>query len=221
MFEQLTERPAIITALNSLIDQLLANPVTAVLMPEGNWSIRNNGLGASITVLQHVHVDEPQRVLDVVASTFGGTFTVQGPANHGYVWHELETTWQGVRLEFKLAAPGLSAEDTLRARVAELESQLAAQQPSAFERGQAEVDAWNASCPIGTPVTAYPDTRDDEPVLSRTRTVAWMAGGHTPVVMVEDYSSWIALTHVDVRTEPAPVATTAVMPLAERTGGAA
>ena len=64
-------------------------------------------------------------------------------------------------------------------------------------------DEFNALYPVGTPVVVYPGFRPvDDPearrIESRTRTAAWLGGGHTPVVMVEDYGSWVALTHVDV-----------------------
>ncbi len=84
----------------------------------------------------------------------------------------------------------------------------AAQQPTAIERGRAGAEAWNAVHPVGTPVNAYPQTRQDEPLLTRTRSEAWALGHGEPVVMVEGYAGGIALTHVDVRTE------------AERPGGA-
>lgn len=68
--------------------------------------------------------------------------------------------------------------------------------------GQAagEVARWNAAHSVGTPVTAYPITRDDEALTTRTRSVAWLLGGHTAVVLVDDYSGGIALTHVDAAT---------------------
>lgn len=62
---------------------------------------------------------------------------------------------------------------------------------------------FNSLYPVGTPVTVYPgfrpkDDLDAARIVTRTRTEAWLGGGHTPVVMVEDYGSWVALTHVDV-----------------------
>lgn len=65
-------------------------------------------------------------------------------------------------------------------------------------------EQFNGLYPVGTPVVVYPGFRPvDDPdarrIETRTRTTAWSAnGGTTPVVMVEDYGSWIALTHVDV-----------------------
>lgn len=69
-------------------------------------------------------------------------------------------------------------------------------------------EQFNARYPIGTPVVVYPGFRpEDVPGSRRIKTVtsteAWSAHG-TPVVMVKDYGSWIALTHVD------PVAAAAV-----------
>ena len=70
-------------------------------------------------------------------------------------------------------------------------------------RLQVAVLSFNAAHPVGTPVVAYPGCRPElDPaarrIETRTRTAAWLANGQTPVVMVEDYGSWIALTHVDV-----------------------
>jgi len=127
--EQPTERPAIIAAFDSLIDTLLADPLTAPLAHDGNWSMHSNGLGSFIRLIQHVHAADPQSVLDSVTATFGGELVPDGPAGEGQVWHKATTHWQGAQLDFTLAAPGLSAEETLRARVAELERQLVAQAP--------------------------------------------------------------------------------------------
>lgn len=65
--------------------------------------------------------------------------------------------------------------------------------------------------PIGTPVTAYPgvlpeDSADAKILITHTRSLPWMLGGHTPVVLVEGYAGAIALTHVKVRSEkPVPL----------------
>lgn len=67
-------------------------------------------------------------------------------------------------------------------------------------------DEFNDRYPVGTPVIAYPGVRPEDPcapslcrrVETRTRTLAWRSSAGRDVVMVEDYSSWIALTHVDV-----------------------
>lgn len=71
------------------------------------------------------------------------------------------------------------------------------------ESAAADVERWNAAHPVSTPVTAYPVTRDDEALSTRTRSVAWVLGGHTAVVKVDGYAGGIALTHVDVRDEDA------------------
>ncbi|MFF7022958.1 hypothetical protein ACFY97_18395 [Streptomyces klenkii] len=60
-----------------------------------------------------------------------------------------------------------------------------------------EVEAWNAGHPIGTPVLAFPGAREDAPLKTRTRSKAWVLGGHTPVVKVDGHSGGIALTHVE------------------------
>jgi len=58
---------------------------------------------------------------------------------------------------------------------------------------------FNDRYPVGTPVAAFPITRDDPPLLTTTRTPAWELGHGTPVVS--------ALTHIDPRPA-APVADT-------------
>ncbi|MER6103644.1 hypothetical protein ABT115_15300 [Streptomyces sp. NPDC001832] len=58
-------------------------------------------------------------------------------------------------------------------------------------------DEWNARYPVGTPVLAYPDTREDEPLDTVTRTPAWTLGHGAAVVSVEGAGGGICLTHVD------------------------
>ncbi len=63
-------------------------------------------------------------------------------------------------------------------------------------------DGWNERYPIGTPVNAYPGTRDDPPMVTRTRSKAWTLGHGAPVVAVVGRAGGIALTHVDPIDEP-------------------
>ncbi|MFG2747228.1 hypothetical protein ACGFY0_45245 [Streptomyces chartreusis] len=62
-------------------------------------------------------------------------------------------------------------------------------------------DEWNARYPVGTFVLAYPMTRDDAPLPTRTRTPAWTLGHGEPVVSVEGEAGGICLSHVDVVDE--------------------
>ena len=67
-------------------------------------------------------------------------------------------------------------------------------------------ETFNSLYPVGTPVLAYPDVRpegrpDATRLVTRTRSVAQVLGGHTDVVWVDGYGSCIALTHVDVVSE--------------------
>ncbi len=65
-------------------------------------------------------------------------------------------------------------------------------------------DDFNAKHPVGTPVRYWPGFRnvpglsDSKAREGATRTVAWLMGGHTPVVSVTGYIGGIALTHVEV-----------------------
>jgi hypothetical protein len=72
---------------------------------------------------------------------------------------------------------------------------------SAVVLGLAIVDAdrWNARYPIGAPVTAYPATRTDEPLRTRTRTPAWRLHNGDSLVSVDGYAGGICLTHIDPR----------------------
>lgn len=58
-------------------------------------------------------------------------------------------------------------------------------------------DQWNTTHPIGTPVLAWPATRDAEPMATRTRTRAWTLGHGAPVVSVEGYAGGISLAYVE------------------------
>jgi len=60
-------------------------------------------------------------------------------------------------------------------------------------------DQWNAAHPVGTPVLAWPASRDDEPMTTRTRTPAWTLGHGTAVVSVEGYTGGISLGHIEAR----------------------
>lgn len=62
---------------------------------------------------------------------------------------------------------------------------------------QAEVDAFNKQHIIGTPVRYWTGARGGPGEEGYTRTAAWVAGGHTSVVMVTGHPAWIALSHVD------------------------
>ncbi|MFD4394691.1 hypothetical protein [Kitasatospora sp. NPDC058478] len=74
-------------------------------------------------------------------------------------------------------------------------------------------EQWNATYPVGTPVTAYPDLRPEHPAFAefrskrletRTRSIAWNLGHGEPVVLIDDYSGGISLKHIDLREEPCP-----------------
>lgn len=55
---------------------------------------------------------------------------------------------------------------------------------------------WNSDHPVGTPVLYWPGVLKGPGRASRTRTPAWVIGGHSAVVSVDGYSGGIALTHV-------------------------
>lgn len=64
---------------------------------------------------------------------------------------------------------------------------------------QAVVDGFNRQNPIGTPVTRYRrmnPLRDG--VETKTRSEAWLMGGHTAMVMVEGVAGGVAVESVVV-----------------------
>ncbi|BBB00603.1 hypothetical protein RVR_10602 [Actinacidiphila reveromycinica] len=189
-----------------------SDPVSRILIPANRLFQPYFSLDAvgELRMRYSLRMDAPAELLAAAEEFFGGTVKITSSFHSDTEDHELYTDWLGVPLIVSVRIPREDSLGALRKQVSDLEQQLAAQQPSEDDESQAVVDA---SHPVGTPVAAYPETREDEPLLTRTRTAAWVADRHTPVVMVEDHSAWIALSHVDARTEPAP---TAVMPLAER-----
>lgn len=58
-------------------------------------------------------------------------------------------------------------------------------------------DHWTQEHPPGTPVLAWPGTRDVEPLVTRTRSSAWVMSIDDVVVQVDGYPGGIAITHVD------------------------
>lgn len=65
---------------------------------------------------------------------------------------------------------------------------------------QKQVDDWNATHPVGTPVTRYKLIAPlSEPVETKTRSEAWIMGGHSAVVMVEGMAGGVLLESVQTR----------------------
>lgn len=56
------------------------------------------------------------------------------------------------------------------------------------------VETWNASYPVGTPVTVTKD--DGTKIETKTRSIAWALGDGTPVVMLEGISGGYLLSRV-------------------------
>ncbi|MGW1433092.1 hypothetical protein ACWD6K_31290 [Streptomyces sp. NPDC002431] len=79
--------------------------------------------------------------------------------------------------------------------VCEFKKRMAAE--TSRVRPSMTADEWNRRYPVGTPVLAYPGTRDDEPLDTVTRSRAWTLGHGAAVVSVEGAAGGIHLTHVD------------------------
>lgn len=59
------------------------------------------------------------------------------------------------------------------------------------------VTDWNANYPVGTPVTRYKLIKPlREPQETRTRSAAWLMGGHTAMVMVEGVAGGVMVESV-------------------------
>lgn len=65
----------------------------------------------------------------------------------------------------------------------------------AHAAAQTQVDAWNTAHPAPTPVRYWPGTLDGPGQEGTTRAPAWLLGGHSPVVDVDDRAA-IYLDHV-------------------------
>lgn len=62
------------------------------------------------------------------------------------------------------------------------------------------VDEWNEYYPVGTPVTRYKMIRPlREPVETKTRSAAWVMGGHTAMVQVEGAAGGVCLESLAIR----------------------
>jgi hypothetical protein len=58
-------------------------------------------------------------------------------------------------------------------------------------------DLWNANFPVGTPVTRYKLINPlGDGQETKTRSEAWLMGGHTAMVMVEGVAGGVALESV-------------------------
>jgi len=62
---------------------------------------------------------------------------------------------------------------------------------------QTIVDEWNVKYPVGTPVTRYAVVSPLRlPTVTKTRSEAWLMGGHTAMVMVEGVSGGVMVESV-------------------------
>lgn len=61
------------------------------------------------------------------------------------------------------------------------------------------VSEWNDRYPPGSPVTVRLDSGEMRP--TRTRSAAWLLGGHTPVVMLDGIAGCYSLARVMPRPE--------------------
>jgi len=68
------------------------------------------------------------------------------------------------------------------------------------EEEQAKVDAWNQNCPQGTSVIRYEfmNPRRGPKPQTKTRSAAWLLGGHTAVAQVIGVAGCLALDCLEV-----------------------
>lgn len=69
--------------------------------------------------------------------------------------------------------------------------------PKTLSQLQAMVDHWNKTVPIGTPVQVANDFGKVSD--TKTKSEAWLLGGHTPVVLLEGISGGYSLERVRVK----------------------
>lgn len=73
------------------------------------------------------------------------------------------------------------------------------------KRQQKLVDEWNSRHPVGTAVTRYKLVDPlREPEQTRTRSEAWLMGGHTAVVKVEGVSGGVMLDSIRISEKIPP-----------------
>ncbi len=69
--------------------------------------------------------------------------------------------------------------------------------PPTAKQLEKQVNDWNAKHPVGTPVTRYKLINPlREGVVTKTRSEAWIMGGHSAMVMVEGVSGGVCLESV-------------------------
>lgn len=71
----------------------------------------------------------------------------------------------------------------------------------ARERADREVAGFNKSFPIGTKIEYFDTDYQAVPVITRTRSKAWVFPSGEPVVMIEGRAGGVALSHVSLREE--------------------
>jgi hypothetical protein len=136
MSDQSTQRPRLVIALVSLIDRLLADPLTAHLAAGGIWTVN----ATSLSLIHHADEETADEVLRTVGELLGTEFARndKAAANSGNTFqYEAKGHWDGSRVSMILFAPGESEAEQLRTRVAELEAQLAARPPADLPGGAA------------------------------------------------------------------------------------
>ncbi len=69
--------------------------------------------------------------------------------------------------------------------------------PPTAKQLEKQVNDWNAKHPVGTPVTRYKLISPlREPNDTKTRSEAWIMGGHSAMVMVEGVAGGVCLESV-------------------------
>lgn len=82
--------------------------------------------------------------------------------------------------------------------IEDLSNGLDSEKDESKSLSQALVRIFNATCPPGTRVRAYPGTRSGRGVDGRTTSEAYILGDGRPVVRVDCGGGLYALTHIDV-----------------------
>lgn len=64
---------------------------------------------------------------------------------------------------------------------------------------QAAIEEYNRAVPIGTEVIVTKD--DGKKIRTKTRSAAWVLGGHTPVIMIEGVTGCFLLDRIEIIEE--------------------
>lgn len=109
----------------------------------------------------------------------------------------LDDAVQELRARQSCPCPPADAQPRGAARLAVASGVPTGSRPARVGWCRVNAEQWNSRYAVGAAVKAYPLTREDAPLITRTRRPAWELGHGEAVVSVDGYTGGIALTHID------------------------